>query len=229
MRPTPTDRDRGIMKKLVNWKLTSKILISWSSTNSRSERQTREEKVNQLKNIIWEAVMKVWMLRTQGTVQYFRSVHTELWTTRRLNFRTVKMIPCERNTLTPEFSTCRKFVRGRVNVALLQEINANFRDFNFHYFGPKFSKYFWCCWHLRKRGLLHVSGKLPTYPSLKLTSALASHLGQNVGLGEGKVGSFPWSERGVSYQGGVPSVSLKTEKNSRSGQISSLDLPLSYF
>ena len=139
------------------------------------------------------------------------------------------MIPCERNTLTPEFSTCRKFVRGRVNVALLWEINANFRDFNFHYFGPKFSKYFWCCWHLRKRGLLHVSGKLPTYPSLKLTSALASHLGQNVGLGEGKVGSFPWSERGVSYQGGVPSVSLKTEKNSRCGQISSLDLPFRTF
>ena len=29
--------------------------------------------------------------------------------------------------------------------------------------------------------------KLPTWPSLSLTS----HLGQNVGLGEGKVGSFP--------------------------------------
>ena len=59
MRATPTVRARGIMKKLVNWKLTSKILISRSGTNSRSERQTREEKVNQLKNIIGEAVKKV--------------------------------------------------------------------------------------------------------------------------------------------------------------------------
>ena len=32
---------------------------------------------------------------------------------------------------------------------------------------------------------LHVSGKLPTYPSLKPTLTLTSHLGQNVGLGEG--------------------------------------------
>ena len=29
------------------------------------------------------------------------------------------------------------------------------------------------------------SKKLPTYPSLKLTLTLTSHLGQNVGLGEG--------------------------------------------
>ena len=35
------------------------------------------------------------------------------------------------------------------------------------------------------------SGKLPTYPSPKPTLTLPSHLGQNVGLGEGKVGSFP--------------------------------------
>ena len=33
--------------------------------------------------------------------------------------------------------------------------------------------------------------KLPTYPSPKPTLSLTSHLGQNVGLGEGKVGSFP--------------------------------------
>ena len=31
---------------------------------------------------------------------------------------------------------------------------------------------------------LYASGKLPTYPSLKPTLTLASHLGQNVGLGE---------------------------------------------
>ena len=35
------------------------------------------------------------------------------------------------------------------------------------------------------------SGKLPTYPSPKPTLTLPSHLGQNIGLGEGKVGSFP--------------------------------------
>ena len=35
------------------------------------------------------------------------------------------------------------------------------------------------------RGSLKVSGKLPTYPSLKLTLTLTSHLGQNDGLGEG--------------------------------------------
>ena len=32
---------------------------------------------------------------------------------------------------------------------------------------------------------LKVSGKLPTYPSSKLPLTLTSHLGQNVGLGEG--------------------------------------------
>ena len=32
---------------------------------------------------------------------------------------------------------------------------------------------------------LYVSGKLPTYPSPKPTLTPTSHLGQNVGLGEG--------------------------------------------
>ena len=35
-----------------------------------------------------------------------------------------------------------------------------------------------------------VSGKLPTYPSPKLTLTLNSHFGQNDGLGEGQVGNF---------------------------------------
>ena len=39
-------------------------------------------------------------------------------------------------------------------------------------------------------GSLYVSGKLPTYPSPKPTSTLISHVGQNVGLSEGWVGSF---------------------------------------
>ena len=34
-------------------------------------------------------------------------------------------------------------------------------------------------------GLLYVSGKLLTYPSPKPILTLISHLGQNVGLGEG--------------------------------------------
>ena len=34
-------------------------------------------------------------------------------------------------------------------------------------------------------GSLYVYGKLPIYPSPKPTSTLSSHLGQNVGLGEG--------------------------------------------
>ena len=37
----------------------------------------------------------------------------------------------------------------------------------------------------RNEGSLYVSGKLPTYPSPKPTLTLTSHLGQNVGLGEG--------------------------------------------
>ena len=39
--------------------------------------------------------------------------------------------------------------------------------------------------------LLYVSAKLPTYLSPKPTLTLSSHLGQNVGLGERYVGSFP--------------------------------------
>ena len=35
------------------------------------------------------------------------------------------------------------------------------------------------------RGSIYVSGKLPTYPSPKLTLTLTSHLRQNGGLGEG--------------------------------------------
>ena len=39
-------------------------------------------------------------------------------------------------------------------------------------------------------GSLYASGKLPTYPSPKSTFTFTCHLGQNVGLGEGQVGSF---------------------------------------
>ena len=38
---------------------------------------------------------------------------------------------------------------------------------------------------------MKVFGKVPTYPSPKSTLTLTSHLGQNVGLGKGSVGSFP--------------------------------------
>ena len=43
------------------------------------------------------AVKKIdWTLCSQETVQYIRSVYTELGLAGRLNFRTVKVIPCER-------------------------------------------------------------------------------------------------------------------------------------
>ena len=41
-----------------------------------------------------------------------------------------------------------------------------------------------------KSGSIYVFGKLPTYPSPKPTLSFTSHLRQNVGLGEGWVGSF---------------------------------------
>ena len=38
---------------------------------------------------------------------------------------------------------------------------------------------------MKQRFSLYVSEKLPTHPSPKPTLTLTSHLGQNVGLGEG--------------------------------------------
>ena len=38
---------------------------------------------------------------------------------------------------------------------------------------------------------IEISGKLPTYPSLKPTLTLTSHLGQNICLRKRSVGSFP--------------------------------------
>ena len=38
---------------------------------------------------------------------------------------------------------------------------------------------------IETRWSIKVSGKLPTYPSPKSTLTLTSHLGQNIGLGEG--------------------------------------------
>ena len=43
----------------------------------------------------------------------------------------------------------------------------------------------------RNLGSFYVSAELPTYPFPKPTLTLSSYLGQNVGLGEGLVGSFP--------------------------------------
>ena len=40
-------------------------------------------------------------------------------------------------------------------------------------------------------GSIKICGKLPTYPYPKPKLSLTSHLGQNVALGEGWVGSFP--------------------------------------
>lgn len=40
-------------------------------------------------------------LCSRGTVQYFRSVQTEIWAAKGLNFRTVKVGPCERRQIRP--------------------------------------------------------------------------------------------------------------------------------
>ena len=53
-------------------------------------------------------------------------------------------------------------------------------------------------------GSIYVFGKLPTYPSPKSTLTLTSHLGKNVGLGKGLVGSFPETHR-------TPEVMTSTE------------------
>ena len=37
-------------------------------------------------------------LPSYGTVQYLHSFHMELWTTRQLNFGTIKVVLCEQNT-----------------------------------------------------------------------------------------------------------------------------------
>ena len=42
-------------------------------------------------------------LRSHGTVQYFCSVRTAVWTARRLNFRPVRLVMSERNAYTQEF------------------------------------------------------------------------------------------------------------------------------
>ena len=47
----------------------------------------------------------------------------------------------------------------------------------------------------------YESAKLPTYPSSKPTLTLPYHLGQNVGLGEGKVGSFPEKYNDTEFLG----------------------------
>ena len=67
------------------------------------------------------------------------------------------------------------------------------------YFGAKFQGYKFLISLVKTQncfgnfsGQLRFLGKcLPTYPSPKSTLTLTSHLGQNVGLGEGSVGSFP--------------------------------------
>ena len=51
--------------------------------------------------------------------------------------------------------------------------------------------YSWAIIFSTKRGSLYVSGKLPTYPSLKPTFCPKWEVSINVGLGDGYVGSFP--------------------------------------
>ena len=49
----------------------------------------------------------------------------------------------------------------------------------------------------------NVSGKMPTYPSPKPTLTLISHLGQNVGVWKGQVGSFPETYNDWIFPSGV--------------------------
>jgi len=76
-------------------------------------------------------------------------------------------------------------------------------------------------WHILDHYIF--PGKLPTYPSPKPTLTFTSHLGQNVGLGEGLVGSFPRTykdpkfllvESGLQLGTGVQNLSF-TDKESR--------------
>ena len=66
-------------------------------------------------------------------------------------------------------------------------------------------------------GSLYFSGKLPTYPSHKPTLTLTSHLGQNVGLGEGYVGSFPETYNHPAEQTLLFRVFLATEGKQEAG------------
>ena len=60
---------------------------------------------------------------SHGNVQYFRSVLTELWTAKRLNFGTVKLVPCERSPKPTNFSsTGWKFNRCRVNLGSVSSL-----------------------------------------------------------------------------------------------------------
>ena len=65
------------------------------------------------------------------------SCHMELWTAKRLNFRTVRVVPCEQNTWTHGFSTGRKLVRCHVNVTYVASSYQNVHSV------PNGGKMFW--------------------------------------------------------------------------------------
>ena len=57
-------------------------------------------------------------------------------------------------------------------------------------------------------GSLYVSGKLPTYSSPRPTLTLTSHLGQNFGLGEESVGSFPETYIDLANKAPLPETEI---------------------
>ena len=63
-----------------------------------------------------------------------------------------------------------------------------------------------------KKDQYKVSGKLPTYPSPKLTLTLNSYFGQYDGLGKGWLGSFP--ERQTKSNREKSKESFSEEKSS---------------
>ena len=61
-------------------------------------------------------------------------------------------------------------------------------------------------------GSIQISGKLPTYPSPKPSLSLTSHLGQNVGLGEGVGGQLCYCNRPFSVVCSVPRLLNRGER-----------------
>ena len=57
-----------------------------------------------------------------------------------------------------------------------------------------------------KLGSFYFYEKLPTYPSPKLTLTRTSHLGQNIGLGEGWVVSFAETYNNAKLEGMSPTL-----------------------
>ena len=91
-------------------------------------------------------------LCSRGTVQYFRSVQTEIWAARGLSFRTVKVGPCERRKIRP--MPCERNLREDHNQTSFFKTSSLFPQ-------PRW----WGCvlqWNCKRRttGLMNKCGKV---------------------------------------------------------------------